>query len=159
MAEPIAQAALAYLGGHQVLTLATVGDDGPWAAAVFYVNSGFDLYFLSAGHTRHAQNVAARPQVAATIQEDYRDWPAIKGIQLEGTVRPLTGADRDAAIARYVAKYPFLAEPDSSMQAALTKVNWYRLRPFRLYFIDNSKGLGHRDEVDLAGGSATASDS
>ena len=30
-----------------VMTLATGGDQGPWAAALFYVHEGFTLYFLS----------------------------------------------------------------------------------------------------------------
>jgi len=30
------------------------------------------------------------------------------------------------------------------------KVDWYELRPSRLYLIDNSLGLGHRDEVALS---------
>lgn len=143
------QLALAYLATHQVLTLATNGPEGLWAAAVFYVNDGFDLVFLSAGHTRHAQNITAVPHVAATIQEDYRDWQEIKGIQLEGRVSLLTDVSRETAIARYLQKYPFLAGADVNMQNALTKINWYLLRPERLYFIDNSLGLGHRDEISL----------
>ena len=71
--------ALAYLAAHQVMTLATRTADDLWAAAVFYASEGFQLYFLSAGHTRHARHIAARPRVAATIQEDYRDWPDIRG--------------------------------------------------------------------------------
>lgn len=141
--------ALQYLENHQVITLATTGPLGVWAAAVFYVNDGFDLFFLSAGHTRHAQNMTAVPHIAATVQEDYRDWQEIKGIQLEGTVSLLGDVSRETAIVRYLQKYPFLAQADEMMQVALTKVNWYCLRPERLYFIDNSLGLGHRDEIDL----------
>ena len=91
MKEDAARRALAYLAEHHVMTLATHGPLGLWAAAVFYASDGFQLYFLSAGHTRHAQNMAASPRVAATIQEDYDDWTAIQGIQLEGTARPLAG--------------------------------------------------------------------
>jgi uncharacterized protein len=146
--ETTGNEALAYLEQHHVMTLATNGAEGVWAAAVFYASDGFDLYFLSAGHTRHGQNLAADAQVAATIQEDYHDWPGIKGIQLEGVVTLLAGEARRAAIERYTGKYPFIANPaDERMKTALTKVNWYRLRPERLYFIDNSKGLGHRDEI------------
>jgi len=29
-------------------------------------------------------------------------------------------------------------------------VRWYRLEPQRLYFIDNSRGFGHRDEIEPA---------
>jgi uncharacterized protein YhbP (UPF0306 family) len=155
--DEVRQAALVYLEGHHVMTLATSGVEGVWAAAVFYVSEGFDLYFLSAGHTRHGQNLAADGRAAATIQEDYHDWPGIKGIQLEGVVTRLEGEARQAAIERYVGKYPFVANPaDERMRAALVKVNWYRLRPERLYLIDNSKGLGHRDEIkDLSSSEGT----
>lgn len=141
--------ALAYLADHQVMTLATTGPEGVWAAAVFYVNDGFDLMFLSAGHTRHAQNLTAVPHIAATIQEDYRDWQKIQGIQLEGEVRLLTNVSRETAVSRYLQKYPFLTQADEKMQLALTRVNWYLLKPERLYFIDNSLGLGHRDEIAM----------
>jgi uncharacterized protein YhbP (UPF0306 family) len=143
------QLALNYLAGHQVMTLATYGSEGVWAAAVFYASVEFDLYFLSAGHTRHAQNLAAEQRTAATIQEDYEDWPAIQGIQLEGDVRLLAGEERESAIDLYAAKYPFIAQADAQIQNALTRVNWYTLRPDKFYFIDNSKGLGHRDEIQL----------
>ena len=149
MARDAQELALAYLANHQVMTLATTGPGGVWAAAVFYVNVGFDLIFLSAGHTRHAQNSTAVPQVAATIQEDYKDWPDIRGIQLEGEVTLLTDVSRETAVSHYLQKYPFLAKADEKMQRALAQVNWYLLKPKRLYFIDNRLGLGHRDEIDL----------
>lgn len=142
--------ALAYLNAHTVVTLATHGPHGIWAAAVFYATDQFSLYFLSAEHTRHARNVAADPRVAATIQENYRDWPGIQGIQLEGVVSKLEGAARSAAITRYKEVYPFIAQPIPQLVRALKKVNWYRLDPKRLYFVDNTRGFGHRDEIDLA---------
>lgn len=144
-----AAAALAYLAGHHVITLATDGPQGLWAAAVFYANHGFRLYFLSAGHTRHAQNIDATGRVAATVQEDYSDWPSIQGIQLEGAARRLAGEERQAAIALYQQKYPFLAHAPAVLAAALTKVNWYCLTPERLFFVDNTRGFGHRDEIPL----------
>ena len=143
------QLTLEYLANHQVMSLATYGPQGVWAAAVFYANQNFDLYFLSAGHTRHAQNITAESRIAATIQEDYKDWPAIQGIQLEGDVRLLEGPEKEDAIALYTAKYPFIAEANEQIQRGLAKVNWYCLSPEKLYFIDNSKGLGHRDEIQL----------
>ena len=140
---------LSYLEAHHVMTLATHGPEGLWAAAVFYASDGFRLYFLSAGHTRHARNMAASPRVAATIQEDYADWAAIKGIQLEGTVRHLEGRERETAIVLYAGKFDFLKQPVAAIEAALSRVNWYCLSPDRLYLIDNSHGFGHRDEIEL----------
>ena len=142
--------ALTYLHQHQVMTLATVGVEGPWAAAVFYVNKEFVFYFLSAGHTRHSQNIIENSRVAAAIQEDYKDWPSIKGVQLEGIVNQIQGAERQRAISLYEEKYPFIKNATSQIRLGLARVNWYRLLTSRLYFIDNSKGLGHRDEISLA---------
>jgi uncharacterized protein YhbP (UPF0306 family) len=144
-----AAAALAYLAGHHVMTLATNGPHGLWAAAVFYANDGFRIYFLSAGHTRHAQNIDATGHVAATIQEDYSDWPTIRGVQLEGTARQLAGEEREDAITLYQQKYPFLAQAPAALAAALARVNWYCLTPERLFFVDNTRGFGHRDEIPL----------
>lgn len=142
---------LKYLQQHRVMTLAVQDEGTIWAAAVFYVNLDFRLFFLSADHTRHARYLAANPWTAATIQEDYIDWREIKGIQLEGAVTRLADADRELAIAAYVGKYPFVIDPRSGMQPLLAVVNWYCLTPSKLFFIDNSKGLGHRDEVPLYG--------
>ena len=149
MMDEVRLAALAYLAEHQVMTLATVGKNGVWAAAVFYSNDGFDLFFLSAGHTRHAQNLITNPRTAVTIQEDYKDWPQIKGIQVEGVVTQVRGAAVVRVIALYQKKYPFLTQASAPIRSALAGVNWYQLRPNRFYFIDNSKGLGHRDEIKM----------
>ncbi len=144
------QQVLDYLGQHTVMTLATMGQDGPWAAAVFYCTREFDLFFLSAGHTRHALNLASNPKVAATIQENYHDWTEIQGIQLSGLVEVLAGNDRELAIALYEQKYPFLITASPVIREGLQLLNWYRLAPDKLYFIDNRKDFGHRDEIDLS---------
>lgn len=150
MTEDARARALAYVAGHHVMTLATHGPQGVWAAAVFYAHDGFRFVFLSASHTRHAQNMAAAPEVAATIQSDYDDWTAIKGIQLEGTVEQLDGARRAAALALYAARFDFVGRPGATIERALARVNWYELRPRRLYFVDNAQGFGHRDEISLS---------
>jgi uncharacterized protein YhbP (UPF0306 family) len=134
------------------MTLATCGPEGPWAAAVFYASEGVSLIFLSAASTRHCRNLALDSRCAATIQEDYREWPEIKGIQLEGRVIELDGDEEKRAQALYADKFPFvgpLAKVPPAIVKALAKVRWYRLVPERLHFIDNGKGFGHRDEVAL----------
>jgi len=143
---------LAYLSDRNVMTLATIGPQGLWAAAVFYVNDGFTLYFLSAPTSRHSLNIEAQPTVSAAIQEDYKDWREIKGIQLEGEARRIEGAEQAAAIARYGLKFPIvgnLATAPAEIVKAMSRIAWYKVTPTRLYFIDNSLGLGHRDEVPL----------
>ncbi len=143
----------AYLAGHSVMTLATQGADGPWASAVFYALDGGSLVFLSAPNTRHARNLDRDDRCAATIQDDTADWKAVKGIQLEGRVVRLAGDEATAAHRRYAEKFPLvspLAKIPPAIIEALAKICWYRLTPSRLYFIDNARGFGHRDEFPFA---------
>ena len=140
----------AYLAQHHVMTLATQGSDGPWAAAVFFAGDDDDLVFLSSPTSRHCRNLALDARCAATIQSETEDWLGIQGIQLEGRVSELHGEERARAQQRYGEKFPF-ARPDSAAAAivrALARVRWYRLRMARLYFIDNARGFGHREQFE-----------
>jgi len=141
-----------YLRDHNVATLATLGRGNPWAAAVFYVSDGYTLYFLSSPTSEHCLNLAQNPRVALTIQEDYSDWLEIKGVQMEGVVSELSGAEEERARRLYGEKFPvvcLMTHAPAAIVKALAKVRWYKVVPLRLYFIDNSAGLGHRDEIDL----------
>jgi len=146
MHGPMREKALAYLATHNVMTLAT---KSVWAAAVFYANRDFTLYFVSSPKSRHARDIAREPRIAAAIHEDYRDWQAIQGIQLSGSVERLEGAERDAALACYKAKFQFLNNPGAALLAALGKAACYRLRPTEVYFVDNSTGFGKRARVPV----------
>ena len=142
--------ALAYLATHHVATLATHGHEGPWASAVFYVNLGFDLVFLSSPRSRHMLNVAANALASAAIQEDYADWRQIKGVQLEGSVRLLSGEEAADARRMFKTKFPIVRTDETTpaaIAAALDKASWYRLVSRRAIFIDNSERFGHRDQV------------
>ena len=132
-----------------MVTVATNGPEGLWAAAVFYAHQGFLFFFLSSGTTRHALNIAVNPSVAATIQGDYDDWPGIKGIQFEGKVIKLNGDEIDRAKRLFSDRFPFLHAAPKPILMALDKVHWYSLTPDRLFFVDNIQGFGHRDEVPL----------
>lgn len=156
MSETLRQQALTYLQKHNTMTLATVGPDGVWAAGIFYVNDGFTLYWLSDPKTRHSQNIAYNPQVAVTVHEDYRDWRVIQGIQMEGQAELVGRIDPLSRPMRlYVEKYPFLGDlrnPPSALTRSLATARVYQFTPTGVYFIDNTRGLGHREEVPLEGG-------
>jgi uncharacterized protein YhbP (UPF0306 family) len=143
--QPVAD----YLSGHHVMTLATQGSDGPWAAAVFYVDDGPSMVFLSSPGSRHGRHLALDPRCAATIQDNVAEWAQIKGIQMEGRVVELRGDEQARARRRYAERFPIvgrLAGAPAALVEALARVHWYRLVPERLYFIDNGRGFGHRDE-------------
>jgi uncharacterized protein YhbP (UPF0306 family) len=140
-----------YLDRHNVLCLATCEAQQPWVAPVFYAVWQSSLIFLSAPHTRHCQNLQANPLASGSIQQDYTDWQAIKGIQLEGRVEPVDSLHKQSVIDCYSSKFP-VTGPDAPVEItkALDKVSWFRLIPELMYFIDNSKGFGHRDTIDLS---------
>ncbi|MBK7661434.1 MAG: pyridoxamine 5'-phosphate oxidase family protein [Betaproteobacteria bacterium] len=147
---PARDRALAYLAAHHVMTLATAGPEGPWAAAVFYANEGFDLCFLSSPSSRHSAELRANAAAAATVQEDYADWRAIRGVQLEGRVEELAGDEAERARALYGGKFPIARPGDDTpapIAAALAKVRWYRFVARHAFWIDNAAGFGKREQV------------
>jgi uncharacterized protein YhbP (UPF0306 family) len=155
MAEPLKQQILEYLHSHNTMTLATCSGDVPWAATVFYASDEFELYFFSSPDSRHGQNLSINSRVAVTIQEDYKDWRAIKGIQIEGRAVLVDGMiDKAKAMAIYARKYAdviklFTDPASGAFYKAFLKVKFYRVEPEKLFFIDNQQGFGKRQEFVL----------
>jgi uncharacterized protein YhbP (UPF0306 family) len=155
MAEELKRQILDYLRTHNTMTLATCADNVPWAATVFYASDELSLYFFSAPDSRHSGNIALNAKVAATVQEDYRDWREIKGVQLEGTVTLLDSViEKAKVLAVYARKYPdvikLFTDPSSGVfHRAFLKVKFYRVNPERVFFIDNAQGFGKRQELVL----------
>jgi uncharacterized protein YhbP (UPF0306 family) len=155
MAEELKRQVLDYLQAHNTMTLATCAGNVPWAATVFYASEELNLYFFSAPDSRHCANLAANAKVAVTVQEDYRDWREIKGVQLEGNVALVDSLlEKAKALAVYARKYPdaikLFSDPSSGvLHRAFLKVKFYRVTPERVFFIDNAQGFGKRQELVL----------
>lgn len=74
------------------ITLASQGNDSPWAATVNYVPIREPLRFLwcSLRNARHSSNIDAHPEVAASIFRTDLPTPlGLDGAQLTGTARPV----------------------------------------------------------------------
>jgi uncharacterized protein YhbP (UPF0306 family) len=155
MADELKQQVLNYLETHNTMTLGTSSGDVPWAATVFYASDDFHLYFFSVPDSRHCQNLAANPRVAVTVQEDYKDWQKIKGIQLEGTALLVDSIiEKAKAMAVYARKYPevikLFTNPASGVfHKAFLKVKFYCVVPQKLFWIDNEQGFGKRHELAI----------
>ena len=156
MSEPLKKQILDYMESHNTMTLGTCRDDVPWAATVFYASDGLRLYFFSAPDSRHCQNLAANPRVAVTIQEDYRDWRKIKGIQLEGVAREVESLiEKGKATAVYARKSPevmkLFTDPAAGIfYQAFLKVKFFCVIPERVFYIDNEQGFGKRQELVIS---------
>ena len=155
--QQLEQKIFCYLESCNTISLATAVGGIPHAAAVFYVNIGFNLYFLSNPKSRHGENLIQNPTVSGTINEDYSNWLQIKGIQLEGRVACIGGILKHTRIVKaYVQKFPnvadFLISPHKLGKGIAQKVStvkFYQIWPVKIYFLDNSLGFGHREELDI----------
>ena len=153
--EELEKVILDYLQHHHTVSLATERGGAPHAATVFYVSIGFELYFLSSPTSRHGENLSLNPKVSATINEDYDKWQMIKGIQLEGRVENVGGILDNGRIARaFVQKYPdvadFLFSPiklGRAIAQKVARVKFYKLKPARIFFINNAIDFGKREEL------------
>lgn len=136
----------AFLATHSTLSLATVGEDGnPQAASLFFAaDDELRLYWLSAGASRHSQNLFRQAAAAITIHNETRSWADIAGVQMHGQTAVVpTGEAWQAAWTLYAAKFPFVA----GMQAEVAKSNFYVFTANWMRLIDNRLGFGHKEEI------------
>jgi hypothetical protein len=142
---------LVYIAAHNTGSLATERDGMPWATSLFYANDDFTLYFLAEPKTRHVQNVAQNRRVAVTISEDYPHWRLIQGVQIEGHCEEITHPiELVKAGSIYNAKFPCMGElrhVPKELGAAMAKVRLHKITPTWVRFIDNTRGLGFKDEI------------
>jgi len=84
MGDELAGQIAALLDMHHVMSLATIGPNGPHAANLFYARSGFTLLWVSDPSSRHSIEIDADSRVAATIATDFSDFSEVQGLQLSG---------------------------------------------------------------------------
>lgn len=144
----------AFLDAHHVMSLASLGASGPHAANLFYACDGLALLWVSDPDTQHSREIEADPRVAATVAPDYTDFAVIRGVQMTGTARRIVAADeRKRLQARLEARYAFLGQLASGppkLREAYARTAVYRLQPARIVLIDNSKGFGHKETLELS---------
>lgn len=157
MPDPAAQNELrlrieSFLTEHHVMSLATAGPDGPHAANLFYACDGLSLIWISDPKSRHSRELEVQARVATTIAPDYTDFSIIRGVQIWGVAYKVSDSERARQIAVLETRYAFLrrtAEGPKKMHDAYTQAAIYRLDPKRIVFIDNTKGFGHKETLDL----------
>jgi uncharacterized protein YhbP (UPF0306 family) len=149
---------LEFAHSHQVLSLSTCSAEGPWAAALFYVaDADLGLYFLSDPATRHCRDIASDPRVAITINRSHSDWSEIRGLQIAGRAAAVAAQHRDAVERSYLDRFPdiraLVSEPRAPHAHAVAQrfasSRFYRITAQRIRLIDNTRGFGHREELEL----------
>lgn len=144
----------AFLDAHHVMSLATLGAGGPHATNLFYACDGLALVWVSDPDTQHSREIEADPRVSATIAPDYTDFADIRGVQLTGTARRIVAVgERMRLLARLGVRYAFLgqlASAPAKLREAYARTAVYRLQPARIVLIDNTKGFGHKETLEIS---------
>ena len=135
MSKQVAQKVLDFLAEQKTLTLATTGDDGPWAATLTYVNDGSELYVWTRPHSTTARHIDQDPRAAFTIDQYSDDFRQTKGIQGRGECSVVQGEQIAKAADLFGQKYPQLRPGSTSA------VVFYRIDPGELEYIDNTGGV------------------
>jgi uncharacterized protein YhbP (UPF0306 family) len=143
-----------FLAAHHVLSLATFGSSGPHATSLFYACDGLAPVWVSETETQHSREIEADPRVAATVAQGCSDFAAIRGVQIAGVARRIVTADaRMRHLAQLATRFPFLeqmATASAELRQAYSRAAVYRLQPARIVLIDNSKGFGHKETLEIS---------
>lgn len=135
----------------RVMTLATSGKNGPWAAPVYYLYRDKKFYFFSSPNAQHIQE-GLDQQCAAAVFSTHACVEKLEGLQMSGTVMRNKSEIRAAAVAGAYARRFGISFSGSdplvffqkTFQACL-----YVFAPDLIYYMDNRQGFGCREQVDL----------
>ena len=127
------QSAVEYLAAHELLTLATASRSGtPHAAPMFYVSDGSAVYFSAAPGSRTAANLAENPVASVGVADRPADWGQARGVQIDGTVTELDGADESRAAELFGTRFPHLGD-------AVNHTHYWRLDPTDIRYVHNDE--------------------
>lgn len=139
------------------MTLATAFENTAWAAPVYYVFFNAAFYFLSSPESRHIKEALENSRASSAIYASGSTWQEIRGLQMSGSIHPVTKAlEAFQALREYLKKYPFTKEffknktsmdPESFWQRFGVKL--YRFNPSVVYYLDNRIRFAFREEVRL----------
>ncbi len=147
MDKKIENFVLDIMQNHNILTLATLREDGyPQANTVTYANDGLTMYFNTALDSQKIKNIKYSNKVSLTIDKDYEDWNEIKGLSMGASAEILTNPDEiKQAMNCLVKKFPFLAEmPEPEEPLAVVKIT-----PKIISVLNYELGFGHTDLVEV----------
>jgi uncharacterized protein YhbP (UPF0306 family) len=145
---------------NRIMTLATFGEEGPWAAPVIYAwethSTSISLYFMSRLSTRHVKNLLETPPVAAAIHPN--ETRPLRGLQAEGKVEMLRGKEALRVIRFYLRRFP-LAKRRFSIRAVLEEsldLRFFRFSPERIFILSEEDfGWGNRYLLELPTGAVS----
>ena len=147
-----------FLEERNTLSLATTQADQPWAASVLFASDqALNIYFVSDPKTHHGQDLGANTRVAGTVNGNCEGWSDIQGVQLTGHASQVPNPDRSRVLTLYLDKFADVAQlirqprsdQDKLIGGRLATTPFYQLRPEWIRLIDNTRGFGFKQELEL----------
>jgi uncharacterized protein YhbP (UPF0306 family) len=129
-----------YLERHNVGTIAVADGDNPGAHTVYYVSRGLRVCFETDQGSQKIAVLQANPKVSLAVDEDYKDWRDIKGVQLFGKARVLSVGKSDAWKEAYLRKFPQVRDYGGIPSHHV----FVEIIPEKVYFLDFTKKFGHK---------------
>lgn len=128
---------LKYISLHHLMTLATVVNNQPHCASVFYVFLPDEklLIFKSNKETKHIQDALVNPNVASTIATEMKKINTLQGLQFGGRFWELKENLLEKAKQKYLQKFPM---------ARLIKGNFWAMELSTIKMTDNRFGFGKK---------------
>lgn len=138
---------------NKYLVLATCDKSAnPWSNPVFYAyDKSYNFYFLSATDSRHSENIAENPKIAASIFDSSQRVGLSDGVQMEGDAKILGGKAVEQAVEIYSKR--LFPESDMKGSERYDPKDYSEPAEFRFFKITPNKiyvtGVDRRVEVDL----------
>ena len=147
-----------FLNEHNTISVATTDNQELSSATVFYVSDEkLNIFFISFPDSRHIQHILKNAKVAATINEDVKDWLEISGLQLKGKVHKVTEQDQEFVLDIYKKKFSYIetllrapkTDDERKIADQFRAISVYRLIPDWVRLIDNASGFGAKREMSF----------
>ena len=135
---------MAFLEGSRKLQLATINRDGtPHLVTMYYAMDGGRITFWTYRASQKARNLARDPRVTCLVEtgSEYFD---LRGVQLQGVVRPVEDPAEVLEIGRRIAAVMPGAHdglPDDYLSRTASKRLGYVVEPARVVSWDHAKLL------------------
>jgi nitroimidazol reductase NimA-like FMN-containing flavoprotein (pyridoxamine 5'-phosphate oxidase superfamily) len=130
-----------YIKGHNVCTLAVADGNSPSAHTVYYISDeNFRIYFESNPDSDKVRVLKNNPKVSIAIDEDYRNWKEIRGVQLFGRARIVDSREDSQLKEVYRKKFPQINELGGIPKHHV----FVEITPEKIYYLDFTKEFGHK---------------
>lgn len=148
MDENAERLVLDLLASHNILTLATIREDGwPQATTVGYVNEGLEIFVVTFPEAQKVDNIRHDPRVSLTVDHDESDWHNLQALSMAATAELVSDPVVVERVSRLMReKFPQIEEMPEPEPAGMTVL---RLTPKVISILDYEKGFGHTELFEL----------